>query len=201
MTTREHTDEDRVLQALLEGVEGWLDLPEAYLLRDLAKAVDNDVVEIGCFRGRSTIALCCGVVGSGRLVHSVDPHRAATGVYGGKFGPEDREAYYRNLLGSGMAQSAALINLTSAQAASAWNSPIGLLFLDGDHSYKATRLDVAIWGAHVVASGFVVFDDASDPTGGPGRTIQELIADGKYCTHAAVGKVHALRKQVADGIH
>lgn len=201
MSSASLNDDNTALEKLLDRVEGWLDLPEAHLLRDLAKAASHDIVEVGCYRGRSTIALCCGAVISGRLVHSIDPHRPAIGVYGGKFGPEDRESYYRNLLASGMAQRAALINLTSAQAASAWQEPIGLLFLDGDHDYEAIRQDIAVWGAHVVAYGFVVFDDATDPAGGPGKIIQELIASGDYCSHATVGKVHALRKQGPDGIY
>jgi predicted O-methyltransferase YrrM len=201
MRTPELIESDDALKRMLEGVDGWLPLPEAYLLRDLAKAVQNDIVEIGCYRGRSTIALCCGAMESGRLVHSVDPHRPATGVYGGKFGPEDRKFYYRNLLASGMAQRAALINLTSAQAGLSWQEPVGLLFLDGDHAYDAIRRDIDIWGAHVVASGIVAFDDASDPAGGPSRVIQELVASGAYCTHAIVGKIHALRKQGSDAVH
>ena len=194
MSVSGSAEEDVVLQRLLDGVDGWLPLPEACLLRDLAKAVHNDIVEIGSYRGRSTIALCCGAIESGRLVHSVDPHRPATGFYGGRFGPEDREFYFRNLLASGMAQRAALINLTSAQAGRSWQEPVGLLFLDGDHTYDAIRRDIDIWGPHVVESGIVAFDDASDPAGGPGRIIQEIIASGEYCSHVTVGKIRALRK-------
>lgn len=195
------SEKDGGLQRLLEGVDGWLPLPEAYLLRDLAEATQADIVEIGCYRGRSTIALCCGATESGRLVHSVDPHRPATGFYGGTFGPQDREFYYRNLLASGMAQRAALINLTSAQAGRSWEEPVGLLFVDGDHTYDAVRRDIDIWGAHVVASGIVAFDDAKDPTGGPSKVIAELIASGEYGSLAIVGKVHALRKQGPDANH
>lgn len=190
-----------VLQRLLEGVDGWLPLPEARFLRDLARAAHYDIVEIGCYRGRSTIALCCGALESGRLVHSVDPHRPATGLYGGKFGPEDREFYYRNLLEAGMARQAALINLTSAQAGLSWQDPVGLLFLDGDHAYDAIRRDIDIWNGHVVPSGIVAFDDASDPAGGPSMVIAELIASGEYRSHATVGKIHALRKQGSDVVH
>lgn len=199
MSESETTAGDGLLERLLDGVEGWLPLPDAHFLRDLAKQAQADIVEIGCYRGRSTIALCCGGVESGRLVHSVDPHRPATGLFGGKFGPQDREAYFRNLLAAGMAQRAALINLTSEQAGRSWQEPVGLLFVDGDHRYEAVRRDIDLWGPHVVASGVIAFDDASDPSSGPGKVIQELIASGTYSSLAAVGKVHALRKQASNG--
>jgi hypothetical protein len=201
MNASSPAEDDGVLRRLLDGVEGWLPLPEAHFLRDLERAAGADIVEIGCYRGRSTIALCCGALASGQLVHSVDPHPSATGVYGGKFGPEDREVYYRNLLGAGIAKQASLINLTSAQVGQCWQAPVGLLFLDGDHSYNAVRRDIDIWGAHLVASGIAAFDDARDPEGGPGKVIAELTADGRYASFAVVGKIHALRKLDLDGVH
>jgi hypothetical protein len=188
------SNKDRTLEDLLKGVEGWLPLPEARLLCDLAEAAPADIVEIGCYRGRSTIALCLGAVQSGRLVYSVDPHRPATGFYGGRFGPVDREVYYRNMLASGMAQRAALINLTSEKAGRSWHDPIGLLFIDGDHRYEAVRRDTDIWAPHVVAGGVVVFDDAGASEGGPARVIAELVGGGGYISNSVVGKVHALRR-------
>ena len=128
------------LEELLGGVEGWMPLPEAQFLSDLAATSAHDVVEIGCYRGRSTIALCHGAARAEPrvpMVYSIDPHCNATGVFGGRFGPADREAYYRNMLSAGMARRAALINLPSSAAARAWQSRIGLLFIDMDVEEEA----------------------------------------------------------------
>jgi hypothetical protein len=48
------------LEDLLEGVEGWLPLEDARYLCELAREAPADIVEIGCYRGRSTIALSLG---------------------------------------------------------------------------------------------------------------------------------------------
>lgn len=187
----------RSLAALLDKVEGWIPLPDAELLRRLAQRSPADIVEIGCYRGRSTIALCLGASEAepgGFLVYSIDPHRRATGVYGGKFGPEDREAYYRNMLGSGLARQAALINLPSELVGPIWGSPVGLLFIDGDHRYEAVRRDVEVWRPHLLAEGVIVLDDASDVKGGPFRVVRELLESGAFETVEIVGKMHALRK-------
>lgn len=188
------SNKDRFLEHVLEGVDGWIPLLEAHFLCALAKEAPADIVEIGCYRGRSTIALCTGAAESGRLVHSVDPHRPTVGAYGGKFGPIDREIYYNNMLASGMAQRAALINLPSEQAGRGWDGPIGLLFIDGDHQYAAVRSDVDVWTPHLVSGGVAVFDDANDPDGGPFRIVNEIIESGEFCSDAIVGKMHALRK-------
>ncbi len=181
-----------MLDSLLQGVEGWLPLNEARFLCELASAAAADIVEIGCYRGRSTITLCLGSAGNGRVVHSVDPHGAFVDVYGGNYGPVDRESYYRNMLASGMVQRAKLINLTSEQAGLAWKNPIGLLYIDGDHSYGAVRREVEIWTPHVISGGLLVFHDATDPNIGPFQVIGELRDSGQYDSVGLVGKMHAL---------
>jgi predicted O-methyltransferase YrrM len=183
-----------MLEDLLRGVEGWLPFNEARFLCELAGEATADIVEVGCYRGRSTIALCVGSADNGRSVHSVDPHRSFVDVYGGTYGPIDRENYYRNLLSSGMAQRASLINLTSEQAGRTWESPIGLLYIDGDHSYTAVRRDVEIWTPHVVPGGLLVFHDATDPNIGPFQVIGEVLDRKQYHSIGLVGKMHALRK-------
>ena len=191
------TISNRTLEELLRDIEGWLPLPDASFLRMLARCSPADIVEIGCYRGRSTIALALGASeaeGGGHLVHSVDPHQHAAGVFGGNFGPDDREAYYRNMLGSGMATRAALINLPSEKVGQIWDRPVGLLFVDGDHHYDAVKRDIEVWSPHVVAGGVVAFDDASDKDGGPFTVICELLDSGRFETFEIVGKVHALKK-------
>ena len=124
----------------------------------------------------------------------MDPHSSHVGVYGGKFGPADREAYYRNMLASGFTHRAALVNLTSSQAALAWKEPIGLLYIDGDHRYEAVRADINAWSAFLVAGGVVVFIDASDRKGGPHRVVEDLTASGGFQSLRTVGAMHALKK-------
>ena len=40
-----------------------------------------------------------------------------------------------------------------------FNHPISLLFLDGDHSYRAVRLDLQVWLPKVVPGGIVILHD------------------------------------------
>ena len=191
------TKNKKPLNVTLEGVEGWVKPEEAQLLWQFARGSSEAIVEIGCYRGRSTIALALGAYeakGSDALVYSVDPHARARGVMGGEFTPYDRTAYYQNLLKADLSAHAALINLPSEKVALVWDTPIGVLFIDGDHRYEAVKKDITLWSPHLVAGGIAIFDDATKEGLGPDMVIKELLKNNHFETIKSVGKMHALRK-------
>lgn len=189
-------DERRKLADLLEGVEGWLPLDDAWYLSEAARQCDHAVVEIGSYQGRSAIALGFGSTRSDKSVpvFAVEPHAEFKGVFGGSFGPADRKAYFENLLRSGMVEHVALVNLSSQVAAAGWEREIGLLFIDGDHRYEAVREDARLWAKHVVPGGLIVFDDTFIPDSGPLRVYNELLDSGGYSEVEMAGKLRSLRK-------
>jgi hypothetical protein len=148
--------------------------PEADLLTRLASEVDEGcIVEVGSWRGMSTIALAKRA----RVpVYAIEPHEHFTGVLGGTFGPDDRRAFFENLLRARVVEKVRLVNLSSEVVAPGWRLPVGLLWIDGDHRYEAVRRDLTCWEPHL--RGKVAFHDAIQPTLGPFRLIEELLADG-----------------------
>ncbi|WP_245479707.1 class I SAM-dependent methyltransferase [Hansschlegelia zhihuaiae] len=151
---------------------------------------------MGSFRGKSAVALAYGASQSqaGAAVVCVEPHAEFTGVYGGKFGPEDRAAFFRVMLETGAYEHVSLVNLRSRDAARAWVGPIGLLFIDGDHTLRGVSTDVEAWEKHVAVGGVVVFDDAIDRKIGPARVIDQLLASGRFERIETVNKIVFLRK-------
>ena len=179
--------------------EGMISEEEAQLLRRLAgRTRTGCIVEIGSWRGKSAIALATGaktVPPAVRpMVYSIDPHAEFTGIFGGKFGPRDRAAYFKALLDADCAEGVALVNLASTDAARAWSNPIGLLFIDGDHTEAAVQADVDAWTPFVVDGGIVVFDDALDERAGPARVIAKMLASGAYRKTESVRKIVVLEK-------
>ncbi len=164
---------------LMLTVEGKILPEEALLLYRLASRVqDGCIVEIGSYRGQSTVALALGArSGHQAPVFAIEPHENFTGVQGGQFGPADRVAFCQNLLQAGCLESVRLINLPSQQVAASWNQPIGLLWIDGDHRYESVRRDIEGLGPWVVAGGHVAFHDSQLD---PGRVIAEEVAQGNY---------------------
>jgi hypothetical protein len=186
--------------ACMASLPGMISLDEAqFLRRAAAEAQDGCIVEIGSWRGKSAVAMALGLesrpLENRPLIYCVDPHRPFVGIYGGRFGAEDRKGFYETMLASGCAERVALINLPSGQVAESWREPIALLFIDGDHSYDGVRQDVAGWFPFLTANAVAAFDDALDINGGPYRVIAELIGSGAFEPCGKAGKIAAIRQR------
>jgi predicted O-methyltransferase YrrM len=166
---------------------------EAGLLHRLAAAVETGcIVEVGSYRGRSAIVLAAGAR-EDVPVYAVEPHEAFKGALGANFGPEDRGAFYRNMLASGAYREVRLVNLSSEVVTPGWRLPVGLLFIDGDHSYEGVRRDYECWKGHLAPGALVAFDDSVRPELGPARLIGELSAAGEAERLERVGKITVMR--------
>jgi hypothetical protein len=176
--------------------QGMTNFEEASLLYRLAKETKNGcIVEVGSYRGRSTVALGRGSLDGHRApVFAIEPHEVFTGVLGGQFGPEDRAAFIRAMLDSRCYQIVRLINLSSEFVAPHWTKPIALLWIDGDHTYEGVKRDFCCWSPHLTADATVVFDDSADRNIGPFKLIEELLASGQFRTIQVVKKVTVLQK-------
>lgn len=179
-------------------IKGWLSRDAAVLLYELAREVtDGCIVEVGSYRGRSTVALARGAeAGSNPRVYAVEPHEPFVGALGGKFGPEDRAAFFRNMVRTGAYRQVRLLNVSSELLAPGWREPIALLWLDGDHSYEGVKRDFEAWEPHLLADCGVVLDDADDVTLGPHRLAEELKGAG-WTEAGRAGRVLHLRRNVA----
>jgi predicted O-methyltransferase YrrM len=154
------------------------------------------IVEIGTFHGSSAVALALGSRKGNRLrVYSVDPYEPfAPPGKRRKYGPFDRIPMLKNLLRAGVVEEVWLVNLASQAAARAWSGPISLLWIDGDHSYEGALADFQAWEPFVMRGGLIAFDDATDPSLGPHRVIDEALASGRFERAAMHGKIAVLRR-------
>jgi predicted O-methyltransferase YrrM len=174
-------------------IEGSVSKTEVRLLYTYAKNVkENCIVEIGSARGRSTAALALGsLAGSKVPVYAIEPHEEFIGVKGGKFGPQDRVEFFKNMLRVGCVEIVRLINLQSQEVAPGWTQSIGFLWIDGDHSYEAVKHDSEAFRAFLVPGGFVALHDSK--LEGPARVIAEAIASGRYRRVRKVGQITLLK--------
>jgi predicted O-methyltransferase YrrM len=157
--------------ARLPGVEGWLTDAQARSLWEAARAVREGgrIVEIGSFRGRSTIVLASAAP-PGVEVVAIDPHG------GGDRGPqeitpdaargeEDFASFRANLQRAGVEHRVRHVRLPSQSALLELQGPIDMLYVDGAHRYRPASADIANWGVRVVPGGALLIHDSFNAIG------------------------------------
>ncbi|MCS4199749.1 class I SAM-dependent methyltransferase [Salinibacter ruber] len=174
------------------GVEGMTSIEEAKLLYEISKNTSNGcIVEVGSYRGRSTVCIGCGARdGDQPEVFSIEPHDPFVGVLGGEFGPEDRKEYYYNMTKTEMYQYVKLVYLRSDVVTSGWKNPVGFLLLDGDHSYESVSNDWRCWKPHLSEECVVAFDDSN--LDGPKKVIEEIKEKDGFSELDRAGNITAL---------
>lgn len=155
----------------IDAIPGWLTEPEARRLYELALVMKPArAIELGAFLGRSTAALAfaardrnlaASVVGSVDLWAGGAPSEV-----------DAMDLHIENLSLAGLNPWVFRVRDDTAQAAIGRSAPIGLLFIDADHSYEAARKDFEAWSPRVAPGGFVAFHDSWAP--GPSQVIREL---------------------------
>ena len=172
-----------------EKIEGWLKLEDSELLFAAAASVRSGcIVELGSFRGRSTVALCAGSAARAKVpVYAIEPHEHFVGVKGSVFGPSDRRAFFKTMLTTRFAAIVRLINTTSQVVTPGWDKPVSLLFVDGDHRYDSVLSDFCAWRPHLVDGAIVIFNDATGA--GTGLVMRELEKEGALTPVQNVGRL------------
>ena len=177
-------------------VEGKITPSECSLLFELASQVSSGcIIDIGSYRGRSTVALALGSLANGGVpVYAIDPHEPFKGICGGDFGPKDRIAFFKNVLRTDVGEVVRLVNLSSEVISKGWSREVALLWIDGDHRYEAARRDFECWEPFVVKGGLIGFHDSINPGLGPGKVIAEAMPSGKFDKIMQVDLTTVLRK-------
>jgi len=145
---------------ILAQVDGYLFPHEAVFLYWLARSGPGEgaIVEIGSYRGRSTLCFATGVKGRRptRIV-AVDPH-----VYGTEGDLRENLAHF------GMSEVVQPVVAPSVTAAGAWTRPVRVVFVDGHHEKASVEADVDAWLPLLAPGGFLVLHDSTDLSSFPG---------------------------------
>lgn len=147
----------------LSSVGGWLYPGEAWALYNEAVAIRDRpavIVEIGSWKGRSTIALASGASGPQDRVYAIDPHTGSR-----EHGRVDTFAIFQeNVHQAGVQDRVVPVRMRSHDAASLLElQAIDLLFIDGSHEYSDVRQDIQDWIPRLRPGGVVAFNDPSWP--------------------------------------
>ena len=175
--------ERRVAQILgmVANVEGQLTPKEIRFLALLAAAptASGDILEIGSFKGKSTIVLvkAAELTGHPKVV-AVDPLTSPSitdpHLGGQASGWDDFQA---NLRQAGVETHVEFYRQFSSELAKVWepNRRIRLLWIDGDHTYSGARTDFDLFAPFLAEGGIVAFHDVLHHHGGPARVFAEAV--------------------------
>jgi MMP 1-O-methyltransferase len=158
------------IKELIKDVPGWLSDEEGEALYELARACTGRgvIVEIGSWKGKSTICLGLGSrAGSGVPIFAVDPHA------------DYRHGEFKdNIERAGIADLVTPLKGLSQLVVDGFDQPIELLFVDGSHEEEDVREDFEKWVPKVVEGGVVAFHDTTWHSG-----VRRVVAEKIFGSH------------------
>ena len=181
-------------------IEGWLTDDQIARLHGAASAAPRGgrIVEIGSFRGRSTVVLASAAP-EGTEVVAIDPHA------GNDRGPQEIEGFEAeaatdnaifesNLAAAGVRDRVTHHREFSDRAHDLVADPIDVLFIDGAHRFAPARADIRDWGGRVVPGGRMLIHDSFSSVGVTLAILVELVLSGRWRYEGRSGSLTEYRR-------
>ncbi|MFA4855704.1 MAG: class I SAM-dependent methyltransferase [archaeon] len=158
--------------------QGFLSEAEGRLLYRLARNCrsGDTIVEIGSWKGRSTIWLAFGSRdGAGKRIAAIDPHTSSPEMPQGN----SLKEFMQNLRNAGVEEMVEPIVKTSEEAALGFKGDAEFVFIDGDHSYGHAKQDFELWFPKVLEHGIMAFHDTM-LVPGPKKVVHDLVFNSRH---------------------
>jgi SAM-dependent methyltransferase len=197
--------ERRTTPSELDGVEGWLTDAQASRLSKAAAQVPpgGRIVEIGSYRGRSTIVLARAAPHVAEVV-AIDPHagsdrgpRQWTGT--AAEGDADAAVFRANVERAGIADRVRHVRRFSQEALDAVDGAVDLLYIDGAHRFRPAADDISRWGARVAPGGALLLHDAFSSIGVTLAIGRHLLAGSEFRYIGRTGSLAEYRREAPHG--
>jgi predicted O-methyltransferase YrrM len=202
---------DRRLLALADETVGFLRGDEGRALAAAAARAASSglgpLLEVGAYRGRSTLYLAAGLQGArpdgGLVLYSLDHHHGSEEMQAGwpdhdrtlvdaQTARMDSLLYWRRTVDdAAVAEFVVGLIGTSAAVARNWTTPLALVFIDGGHGEEVAFADLHGWSPHVAPGGLLILHDVfADPRDGgrpPYECYREALRSGRFVEDEAAG--------------
>jgi len=155
----------------------------------------GEVVEIGSFKGRSTIWLARGIKGCSRKITAIDPFEGTLSTQDYGVSPT-LGIFKENIKNFGCQNLVNIFAETSEAVANNWVNKIRLIFIDGLHDYDNVKKDYTLWSPFVMSGGFIAFHDYNEDHPGVVRFINnDLKGNDKFVVFPKIGNIFILKKK------
>ncbi|WP_432098285.1 class I SAM-dependent methyltransferase [Streptomyces sp. WAC 04229] len=201
--------------AAFEAAKGFMPVHEGralYAAAVEAGGLGLPLLEVGTYCGRSTVLLADAARVAGVTALTVDHHRGSEEQQPGwdyhdpetvdpELGVMDTlPTFRRTLHRAGLEEHVVALVGRSPQVAALWNSPLGLVFVDGGHTDEHANADYEGWAPHVADGGLLVihdvFPDPADEFTGqaPYRVYLRALASGAFTEVSETDSLRVLRR-------
>ncbi|MEH0021691.1 MAG: class I SAM-dependent methyltransferase [Desulfobacter sp.] len=161
-----------------ESLSGHLRKREVQFLATLPfLEAQGDILEIGSFKGKSTIILAKAAIAAGMdTISACDPLSLSC-----ETDPDDAvkeelpQMFYDNLTQYDVKDNVRFYQMRSDHLAPEWKNPLKILWIDGDHTYPGALADFSLFKPHLVPGAIVCLHDVLHGFDGPIRVFMEKI--------------------------
>ena len=158
--------DDRLLKVAREAI-GFMPDDEGLALHraGLAGGQVGPLLEVGSYCGKSAVYLGAAAAEAGTVVFTIDHHRGSEENQEGwehhdsrlvdpATGRMDTLPFFRRTIDeAGLTDTVVAIVGESPTVASHWNTPLGLVFIDGGHGSEPAHRDYESWAPKVAGGG------------------------------------------------
>ena len=170
------------------------------------------LLEIGSYCGKSAVYLGAAALEVGTVLFTIDHHHGSEenqpgwdhhdpDVVDPRTGRMDTLPFFRRTIeDAGLEDAVVAVVGDSPTVGRFWQTPVGLLFIDGGHAVDVAMADYDGWARFVAPGGVLaihdVFEDPADGGQAPFRVWQRAVAEG-FSPLATTGSLRTLRR---DGL-
>ncbi len=167
------------------------------------------LLEIGSYCGKSAVYLGSAALEVGTVLFTIDHHHGSEENQAGwehhdpevvdpRTGRMDTLPFFRRTIeDAGLEGAVVALVGDSPTVGRFWQTPVGLLFIDGGHAEDVAMADYDGWARFVTPAGVLaihdVFEDPRDGGQAPFRVWERAVADG-FTPIATTGSLRILRR-------
>jgi predicted O-methyltransferase YrrM len=168
----------------------------AYLFGLIREMRPQKVIEIGRYKGGSTLLIAAAMDGRGEF-WSIDIGEKEARLQG-----DETSRPFDKQLVDVIRRFGLRVNIIvgDSRTIKIETNEVDLVFIDGDHSYEGVRNDFERFGKRVRVGGAVLFDDAFDEgifkthSDMVGHLVREIVAEGEFRVAKAVNRMAHLER-------
>lgn len=179
---------NQYISSIMSNIDGFLCNYQIPLMFDIASRLSGKVVEVGCWKGRTTTVMLQGafngVNGFSIDLHCVDPFLGSEEHKEVLKGGSTKQEFLNNINKIGALNFIKVIEKTSIEASKDFqDNSLDAVFIDAAHDYENVKADIIAWTPKLKSGGLLFghdYPEPTDPNGGFEDLVKAVNENVKY---------------------